>query len=177
MPVICGAAELAAGSPAFRRMRSGPGFELNGRVNLAFFGSGVFILALVLAWPHHFFVLIWLGLFLIIEAANVRMGRSALLLPAFQGNWKPLLSVGLGGLAAGVFSEVWNYYAYPKWYYDVPFGNFWHVFELPLLGYLAFLPVGWELYALYQLVAGLSARTPLNRLFQSDYLNPAPDTK
>jgi hypothetical protein len=47
---------------------------------------------------------------------------------------------------------LWNYYSLPKWYYDVPFWNVYHIFELPLVGYLVFLTVGWELYALYQLV-------------------------
>jgi hypothetical protein len=50
---------------------------------------------------------------------------------------------------------MWNYYAYPKWVYHVPFVDFWRIFEMPLLGYGGYLPFAMELFALYHLVVGL----------------------
>jgi hypothetical protein len=49
---------------------------------------------------------------------------------------------------------MWNYNAMSKWYYTVPFVGFGKVFEMPILGYLGYLPFGWEVYALYHLVWG-----------------------
>jgi hypothetical protein len=43
---------------------------------------------------------------------------------------------------------MWNFLSYPKWTYHTPGTEFFRVFEMPLLGYLGYLPFAWELYAL-----------------------------
>jgi len=48
-----------------------------------------------------------------------------------------------------------NYLSYPKWVYHVPFVDFLHIFEMPLIGYLGYLPFSLELFALYHLVTGI----------------------
>jgi hypothetical protein len=48
---------------------------------------------------------------------------------------------------------MWNFYAFPKWVYDIPFFDYLHIFEMPLLGYGGYLFFGPELFALYQLLA------------------------
>ena len=58
----------------------------------------------------------------------------------------------------GFFWEMWNYWSYPKWIYHVPGVGFAHVFEMPLLGYLGYLPFAMELYLLGQLFLPESAR-------------------
>lgn len=75
--------------------------------------------------------------------------------------WKQLWA---GCLLCGFFWEFWNYYSSPKWIYEVPFVDFWHLFEMPLLGYLGYLPFALELYALY---AMLSAWLPADKLVLS----------
>jgi hypothetical protein len=42
----------------------------------------------------------------------------------------------------------------PKWIYHAPWGNWLHVFEMPLLGYGGYLPFALELYAIYHLIVG-----------------------
>jgi hypothetical protein len=54
-------------------------------------------------------------------------------------------------LLTAFFWEFWNYWAYPKWIYTIPFVDFWHIFEMPLLGYGGYLPFSLELFAFYQL--------------------------
>ena len=49
----------------------------------------------------------------------------------------------------GFLWEFWNYYAIPKWTYDIPFVGFFKIFEMPILGYLGYLPFALELYAMY----------------------------
>jgi hypothetical protein len=51
--------------------------------------------------------------------------------------------------------EMWNYLSYPKWVYYVAWGGGLHIFEIPLLGYVGYLPFSLELFALYHLVLGL----------------------
>ena len=64
----------------------------------------------------------------------------------------------VGCLICGFFWELWNFYSHPKWVYQVPFVDFLHVFEMPLLGYLGYVPFSLELFALYHLVVGLFVR-------------------
>ena len=55
----------------------------------------------------------------------------------------------------GFFWEMWNYFSYPKWIYHVAWGGWFHIFEMPLLGYGGYLPFALELYAIYHLVVGI----------------------
>jgi hypothetical protein len=50
---------------------------------------------------------------------------------------------------------MWNFYSWPKWYYTVPYVGWAKVFEMPLLGYLGYIPFAWELFALYHFVFGV----------------------
>ena len=65
------------------------------------------------------------------------------------------LSLLLAGIIMGFFWEFWNYWALPKWTYDVPFVGFFKVFEMPILGYLGYFPFAFELYAMYWFVRSL----------------------
>jgi hypothetical protein len=58
----------------------------------------------------------------------------------------------------GFFWEFWNFWSYPKWIYRLPYLELLHVFEMPLFGYLGYLPFALELFALYHLLAGLLSR-------------------
>ena len=89
------------------------------------------------------------------------LGNRSLLRYTAAGNWRPHLALSLGCLICGFFWEMWNYYSYPKWIYDVPVVGFLRVFEMPLLGYLGYLAFAWELFALYHLLAGSRGRLTL----------------
>jgi len=51
----------------------------------------------------------------------------------------------------------------------VPWGDWLHIFEMPLLGYGGYLPFALELYALYHLIAGLSGHQA------TDYVRVTPE--
>ena len=65
------------------------------------------------------------------------------------------LSLLLAGIIMGFFWEFWNYWAVPKWTYDVPFVGFFKIFEMPILGYLGYFPFAFELYAMYFFIQSL----------------------
>jgi hypothetical protein len=52
----------------------------------------------------------------------------------------------------------------PKWIYIVPFVPSLRLFEMPLPGYGGYLPFALEVYAAYQLIAGLAGRLPAGYL-------------
>jgi hypothetical protein len=113
------------------------------------------MLALMLLWPRIFFLFIWVSLYFIFEPINIWLGYRSLADWTQEGDWRPVISLWLGVLLTAFFWEMWNYFSYPKWIYQVYWGNWLHVFEMPLLGYGGYLPFALELYAIYHLITGL----------------------
>jgi hypothetical protein len=155
IPSVFGTAELLSTFGWFKRPHHGPVVKPTPRVTLAFFLTGWLMLALLVAWPRYFFPFVWLSVYFILAPINIWLGHRSLIARTATGNWRPILTLWAGVLICGFFWECWNFYAYPKWIYHVPFVDFLHVFEMPLLGYGGYLPFGLELFALYHLVTGL----------------------
>ena len=152
MAAVFSSAELVRSARWIERLRNGPGIgspEAWARV-MPFVGLAA--LALLLIWPNRFYPLVWGIAFFMIEPLNHRLGKPTLLEPLSRGDWRPFVALALGALLCGFFWEMWNFYSAPKWFYDTPGVNFWHVFEMPLLGYLGYLPFALELYALANLI-------------------------
>ncbi len=122
------------------------------------------MLVLLFLWPHHFFPLAWLSIWFLVEPVSAALGRRSLLEDADRCDWRPFVSLALGALLCGFFWEMWNYWSFPKWYYEVPVVGFGKVFEMPILGYGGYVPFAWELFALYHLVAGGLVRRDYVRL-------------
>jgi hypothetical protein len=76
---------------------------------------------------------------------------------AARGSYTHLLRLALAGLVCGLLWEFWNYWSGAKWIYAIPFFNFWKVFEMPLTGYLGFMPFALECHLLWQLMNLLRA--------------------
>jgi hypothetical protein len=148
MPAVFETAELVRTFAWTNRFASGPCVAPTRRVCLGFFLTGWLMLALVLAWPKYCYPLVWGAVYLILEAINAQLGRQHLLEGLQRGDWHPVISLSLGALICGGFWEMWNYYSFPKWIYHTPGAEYLHLFEMPLLGYLGYLPFAWELYAL-----------------------------
>ena len=155
MPAVFGTAELASTFRWLRRIRLGPVIAPARATTLVLFAAGWLMLALLLAWPLYFFPFVWGSVYLILEPVNVWLGNRSLLDDTSSGDWRPAIALAVGCLICGFFWEMWNFYSYPKWVYEVPFVDFLRVFEMPLLGYLGYIPFSWELFALYHLVAGI----------------------
>lgn len=114
--------------------------------------GGFGMLALTLLWPRYCYPLVWGSVFLILEPINALLGRASFFDWLKDGDWRPVVSLSAGALLCGFFWEMWNINSFPKWIYHTPGVEFWHVFEMPLLGYLGYLPFAWELFALRSFV-------------------------
>ncbi|MDR3576247.1 MAG: hypothetical protein P4L50_20465 [Anaerolineaceae bacterium] len=155
IPAVFGASELLASFDFIHRLKKGPVIGQSLQTTLFFFILGIAMLGLLLIWPHYFFAFMWLSIFFMIEPINIWLGNRSLTDFTKNGDWRPVISLFLGVLLTGFFWEMWNFYSYPKWIYTVPFVNFGHIFEMPVLGYLGYLPFSLELYALYHFIMGL----------------------
>ena len=121
---------------------------------------GAFGFAALVLVPRYAFPLTWVWLVLIIDPLNHLRGRVSLIGQAVRGDYRVIVALALGVLICGFFWEMWNYGSFPKWYYTVPFFDWAHIFEMPLLGYLGYIPFAWELYAVYQLACGITCSAP-----------------
>src|SRR5215216_1512457 len=169
IPAVFGSAELFASFDFIKHLRRGPVIGTDKLSTSVFFSAGWLMLGLMLIWPKVFFLFIWLSLYFIIEPINVWLGNRSLADWTAKGDWRPVISLWLGVLLTAFFWEMWNYLAYPKWIYHVAWGNWLHIFEMPLLGYGGYLPFALELYAVYHLIVGWFGDK------NSDYLRVLPE--
>ena len=154
IPAVLGTAELVGSIQGLRRLGPGPAIRPTRGFLWGMFAAGAAMLSLVLLWPEIFFPLVWASLWCLFEPLNKLSGRRSLLDDLARGDWRPVLALGAGALICGFFWEMWNFHSYPKWIYRIPYADWLHVFEMPLAGYLGYLPFSLELFALYHLVAG-----------------------
>jgi hypothetical protein len=160
MPAVCGTAELVRSFPWIERFGSGPKIGRTPALGVKLLISGAVLLTLVLLWPRYSYPLVWISLVFLIEPLNLALGRRSLFTWLEAGDWRPILALAVGALVCGFFWEMWNHYSYPQWIYHTPGAQFLHVFQMPLLGYLGYIPFAWELFCLRQLA--LSSESPLN---------------
>jgi len=134
-------------------------------VLLGLFITGWVLLALAMLWPLYFYPFMWLFLFFVIEPVNAYLGFPCLLDELAEGDWKRCFSLLVGGLLCGIIWELWNYYSYPKWIYQIPFLGFAKIFEMPLFGYGGYMFFALEMYAVYRFALGLlSAPSPVREV-------------
>lgn len=154
MPAVFGTAELARTFKWIKNLRRGWRITPNKKTLLSFFIAGWGMLALLLFFPRYFFPFLWISVYFILEPINAWLGNRSLADYVAKGDWRPVIALWIGCLMTAFFWEMWNFYSYPKWIYQVPFVDFLHIFEMPLLGYGGYLPFSLELFAIYHLVVG-----------------------
>lgn len=158
MPAVFGTAELVGTFTWLRNLKPGPKIKPTNKTMITSFAAGWLMLALLVVWPGYFFPFVWLSVYFMLAPLNVWLGHRSLTERVSKGDWRPVIALWLGGLTCGFFWEMWNFYAFPKWVYHVPYVDFARIFEMPLLGYGGYLPFALELFALYHLVVGLAGK-------------------
>src|SRR5215472_840032 len=148
IPAVFETAALMRSFGWMERFAAGPRVPAKRQVFVGFLVVGLAMLALMLLLPTIFYPFAWTSLVLILEPVNYWIGRPYFLRELREGDWRTAMSLALGALVCGFFWEMWNYYSFPKWTYHIPGLAFFHIFEMPLLGYGGYVPFGLELYAL-----------------------------
>lgn len=98
----------------------------------------------------YLFIFVWVGYVFLLDPINYRLGMPSLLRELENGSLQKLLSLFLAGLICGILWEFWNYWAKAKWVYTVPYFNRPKIFEMPLYGFLGFLPFAVECFVMWQ---------------------------
>lgn len=144
-----------------RRPRQVRGFKVFFALCIA---AGAFSAAMPVLYPRYGFPFIWFGLFLLIDPINYLIGAESLVARVARGEKSFILQLFSSGLIMGFFWEMWNYFAYPKWLYSIPLPiASIKLFEMPIVGYLGYLPFAAETLLFYALFSSF--------VFDSD--NPA----
>jgi len=158
LPAVFETAEMVGSLGWVKRLQHGPVLPAPPRTPAVTVALGLLSVAALVIWPHYAFFATWLCLFLVLDPINHRWGRPSLLAQVRRGDWRTVAAFALGALVCGWFWEMWNYWAFPKWEYTIPFVQFTHLFEMPLPGYLGYLPFGLETYAAYHFMVGVGER-------------------
>ena len=133
----------------------GPVVGRRHRTVVLFFVLGCIMLFAFLIKPEYSAPFLWMSLFFILDPVNYWLGYKSILRETSKGNWRIVYCLWIASLICGFLWEFWNFYSFPKWIYTVPFVDFWYVFEMPMLGYLGYIPFALELYAMYHLIIGI----------------------
>jgi hypothetical protein len=94
--------------------------------------------------PDLLFPLLWISPLVVLTSLQCLFGRVTIFAPLGRGNWERVCRMALAGLVCGFFWELWNWRSTAKWIYTVPYVNRFKVFEMPVLGFVAYLPFGLE---------------------------------
>jgi hypothetical protein len=164
VPAIFESAELIRSFPFVERFARGPVFPKQGatrsyRWTLAMAGAAMLMAMLV--WPRLCYPFVWTSIVFLLEPLCLAWGRRSFTEDLLRGDWRNWMSLWIGSLVCGFFWEMWNLHSYPKWIYHVPGVGFAKVFEMPVLGYLGYLPFAMELYLVANLVLPRGAGVPL----------------
>ena len=154
MPAVFGTAELAGTFKWVKNISFNKKLLPDSKTLTISAASGVAIISLIIFFPEVFYPFVWISVFLLIEPLNFKLKNKSLFEYTSSGEWRPIISLAIGGLICGFFWEMWNYYSYPKWKYYLPGVNVLHIFEMPLPGFLGYLPFPLELFAIYHFITG-----------------------
>ncbi len=114
-------------------------------------GAICLLLPLILPQPiaARLFALVWVGFIFLLDPINRRRGRESLLSDLAQGRRSRFYSLLISGWVCGWLWEFWNYWAAARWLYIFPMFQQWKIFEMPIPGYLGFLPFALECFVMY----------------------------
>jgi hypothetical protein len=149
-----------------RRLRPARPFPVTRTGLAASMGIGLVLLALPLLRPGLFFPLVWVGFIFLLEPLNYRAGRASFFGDLEKGNLVRLLSWMAAGLSAGILWESFNFWAGSHWEYHLPYLGFGRIFQMPVLGYLGFIPFALEIFALEAVLTGFYARIRPKMIFR-----------
>lgn len=151
MPAIFVTAELYRGFGPFAAARRWIAIAPARGGVIAIGGLGLAMFVTSLVFPDVAFPLLWIGLFLMVDAVNALTGGKSIAAQVAERRWDTVLVLFMAGITCGFFWEMWNSWSLPKWVYDVPHVGGLKLFEMPLLGYGGYFPFALEVYAAYHL--------------------------
>jgi hypothetical protein len=149
-PGIFETADLIESFAGFRR--SAPiRFSRSSQLVMILFGAACLTVPLVAPQDaaRRLFALVWVGFIFLLDPVNRRLGLPSLIGDFAEGHRARSYSLLASGFVCGWLWEFWNYWAAAKWHYIFPMLQDWKIFEMPVPGYLGFLPFALECFVMY----------------------------
>jgi hypothetical protein len=149
-PAILETAELL--QPVFSRCRMRPrkiSYPLLGFLMAVGFLCLTVPLILPASVSAYLMALVWVGFAFLLEPINYYLGGRSLFAHFEQGELKQFFGLMAAGVMCGFLWEFWNYWAVARWVYTLPFP--WagpKIFEMPLMGFLGFIPFAVECHSM-----------------------------
>ncbi|HUO34284.1 MAG TPA: hypothetical protein VMU43_04780 [Candidatus Acidoferrum sp.] len=114
---------------------------------------GAAFLILPLALPvqiaAYFFGFVWIGFLLFLDPINRRLALPSVLGDLSEGFYRRVYGFFISGWICGALWEFWNFWSPAKWRYNVPILQNPKIFEMPLPGFIWFLPFALECFVMY----------------------------
>lgn len=157
LPAVAAVAECLGTFPRLRtQFVGGPRWTLLGHRST---GAGLIVVALIAlagtgARPREFYPALWAAPLALVLGETSLARRAGLAEELARGDWRRAGTWMLAALVCGFFWELWNWRSFPKWIYTVPYVDRWRVFEMPLAGYVGYLPFGLECLLVIERVMG-----------------------
>ncbi len=154
-PAILETYSLFKGFGLFSKVKVKP-YKLTSKTFWILVIIGAIFEILPFVFPNRYWApTIWTGFILLLDPINYRLK-----LPSLFGRWETgemgaLWRLFLSGLTCGFFWEFWNFWAGAKWKYTIPYFGDIKLFEMPIVGFLGFLPFAVEVFTLYIFVGWL----------------------
>ncbi|MDI6765334.1 MAG: hypothetical protein QME52_00655 [Bacteroidota bacterium] len=102
------------------------------------------------------FAFVWIGFFFLLDPVNILLGGKSIIQQLKEKNYSTTIALVFSGILCGILWEFWNYWAIAKWVYSVPISFVGpKVFEMPLLGYLGFIPFAFEVYVMQEFLVSV----------------------
>jgi hypothetical protein len=139
---------------SFVRFPNPPAIPLPSWTAAALVGFGLACVPLLYLLPDQAYPLVWLAPLAVLDAVGELRGRPSIIGLVRQGRAGPVLLLAVAGLGTGILWELWNWGALPFWAYRIPYVGFLPVFEMPILGYLGYLPFILAADAFWRLFTG-----------------------
>jgi len=160
LPVTFELAMVALALGPVARMRLRRGIVVGTTLRAISMAAGAAALVAAAIFPSLGLALILSGIVALLDPWNGRRGRPSLLGCLERGDLRLPAALVTSSLAWGLVGEAWNYPADPKWTYHVPYVDFAHVFEMPLLGYFGYPVFALAVFAVYHAARGLLGAAP-----------------
>jgi hypothetical protein len=139
---------------SFVRLPHPPAVALPSWTATALIAGGLACVPLLYLFPDQTYPLVWLAPVAVLDGIAELRGRPSIISMVRRGRAGPAVLLAVAGLGTGILWEMWNWHALPFWQYRIPYVGFWPVFEMPILGYLGYLPFILAADAFWRLFTG-----------------------
>lgn len=109
--------------------------------------------------PAYAYPLLWISPLTVFVLVQFLLREKSVLDSFAVGNWSVFFRFAVASLICGFCWETWNYHAYAKWIYAVPYVHRFQIWEMPLIGFAGYLPFGVECAAVTAWISPLLVYT------------------